>query len=264
KRAGRRRLLRRRKRFRDRLGLARPVLRDGQPVTLPAGDIVRGDVLLLAAGDRVAADARLLVAGGLEVDEAALTGESLPVTKGSEAGAAESRIVLEGSDVVAGKGRAAVVAVGRQTSLGATAAALALVETSQSPLGARLGRLLWQSLPLTAAASAVVVVAGVLRRQPFLPQLAFGASLALASVQEGLPLLAGMGQAGVAQRLGRRRALVRRLAAVEALGRADVACADKTGTLTQGHLALSLVTNGEEEALLPDALSDALRPVVLT
>ena len=226
------------------------VLRDGAPVTLPASDVVPGDVLLLAAGDRVAADARVLEARNLEVDEAALTGESLPVRKAADEGDDASRVVLEGSDVTVGTGRAVVVAVGRGTRMGATAAALAIEETEQSPLGARLGRMLRQVLPLAAAGGAVVVGSGVLRGRPLLPQLAVGASIAVAAVPEGLPLLAGVGQAAVAGRLAQRRALVRRLGAVEALGRVDVACTDKTGTLTEGRLALTLVADLESDAPL--------------
>ena len=222
-----------------RLGTATArVLRDGAAVTLPAPEVVVGDVLLLAPGDRVAADARLIEAQDLEVDEAALTGESLPVAKASREGPPESRIVLEGSDVVAGTGRAVVVAVGRQTRFGAMAAVLDVAEAEQGPLGARLSRLLWQSLPLAAAAGAVVVGSGMLHGRPLLGQVALGATMALAAVPEGMPLLAGMGQAGVARRLAGHNALVRRLSAVEALGRVDVACTDKTGTLTEGRLAV--------------------------
>jgi magnesium-transporting ATPase (P-type) len=97
-----------------------------------------------------------------------------------------------------------------------------------------------------------------------LQQFAIGASVAIAAVPEGLPLLAGTGEAAVARRLAGRRALVRRLSAVEALGRVDVACADKTGTLTEGRLALSLVASIEEEATLPGELPDGLRRVLLT
>jgi cation transport ATPase len=122
-----------------RLGTATArVLRDGAALTLPATELVPGDVLLLAPGDRVAADARLLNAQDLEVDEAPLTGESIPVSKSADRGAPENRIVLEGSDVVVGTGRAVVVAVGSRTRLGATAAALNLDESEQSPFGARL------------------------------------------------------------------------------------------------------------------------------
>jgi calcium-translocating P-type ATPase len=249
-----------------RLGTATArVLRDGQPVTLPATEVVTGDVLLLAPGDRVAADARLIDAQDLEVDEAALTGESLPVPKGvSDDGPAEGRIVLEGSDVVVGTARAVVVATGRQTRFGAMAAVLDVEEAEQSPLGARLSRLLWESLPLTAAAGAVVVGSGLLWGRPLLGQLAVGATMALAAVPEGLPLLAGMGQAGAARRLAARNALVRRLSSVEALGRVDVACTDKTGTLTQGRLAVSLVVADGREFRWPGTGDGAARAVLLT
>jgi calcium-translocating P-type ATPase len=224
------------------------VLRDGRPAMVPTGDIVPGDILVLAPGDRVAADARLIDAQGLEVDEAALTGESLPVAKADDGPTDASRIVLAGSDVTVGTGRAVVVAVGRRTRMGATAAALAIDETRASPLGVRLNRMLRQILPLAAAGGLVVVLSGLLRRRPLLSQFAIGASIAIAAVPEGLPLLAGVGEAAVARRLGDRRALVRRLSAVEALGRVDVACTDKTGTLTEGHLALRVVASLDGEA----------------
>ncbi len=238
------------------------VLRDGRILTVPAGEIVPGDVLVLASGDRIAADARLIESRALEVDEAALTGESLPVAKAPEGGSDSSRIVLEGSDVTAGTGRALVVAVGPDTRLGATATALALDDPAQSPLGLRLGRLLGQFLPLAGVGGAVVIGSGLLRGQPLLPQLAIGATIALASVPEGLPLLAGMGESAVARRLSGQRALVRRLSAVEALGRVDVACTDKTGTLTEGRLALGLVASLEQEAALPGDLPTGLRPLL--
>src|SRR5713101_3710122 len=125
------------------------VLRDGQSVTIPANEVVPGDLLLLAPGDRIAADARLLSSHGLEVDEAALTGESMPVSKAPTGGTDASRIVLEGSDVTTGTGHAVVVAVGRQTRMGATAAALSADEMEQSPLGVRLNRMLRVLLPLS-------------------------------------------------------------------------------------------------------------------
>ncbi|MBV9848292.1 MAG: HAD-IC family P-type ATPase, partial [Armatimonadetes bacterium] len=271
-----------------RLGSATAtVLRDGQPMSVPAALVVPGDVLILTPGERVDADARLLESQGLEVDEAALTGESLPVPKAPDGGTDASRIVLEGSDVTVGTGRAVVFAVGAQTRLGVTAAALALDENEQSPLGRRLSRLLSQFLPLSLVGGGVVFGAGVLRGASLLPQLGVAATIALAAVPEGLPLLAGMGESSVARRLAGRRALVRRLGAVEALGRVDIACTDKTGTLTEGRLALSLVaaSDGEEAPPAPSSggaggdrtgssltppglgaggLSEALRHVLLT
>jgi len=139
------------------------VMRDGERKEIAAAEVVPGDILLLASGDRVAADARMLESSALEVDEAALTGESLPVFKSPEGGSDSSRIVLEGSDVTTGRGRAVVVAVGSGTRLGATAAALSLDDTQQSPLGIRLGRLMKQFLPLAGVGGGLVVGAGVLR-----------------------------------------------------------------------------------------------------
>jgi calcium-translocating P-type ATPase len=240
------------------------VLRDGEAVAVPAGEIVPGDVLLLAHGERVAADARLIDARGLEVDEAALTGESWPVAKDPLAGTDANRVILAGSDVTVGTGRAIVVAVGPKTRLGATAAALAIDETAQTPLGVRLGKLLGQVVPIIIGGGAIVAGAGLLRGQALMSQLAIGASIAIAAVPEGLPLLAGMSEAAVARRLGRRNVIVRRLTAVEALGRVDTACVDKTGTMTEGRLVLSLVTTLEREAMPnPDLPADARR-VLLT
>jgi calcium-translocating P-type ATPase len=240
------------------------ILRDGHAVTVPADAVVLGDMLLLAPGDRVAADVRVVSAHGLEVDEAALTGESLPVPKEAIGGTDASRVVLEGSDVTTGTGRAVVVAVGRQTRMGATAAALSVEETEQSPLGVRLNRMLRTILPLSLAGGGIVVASGLLLRRPIAALLATGVTMMLAAIPEGLPLLASVGEAGVARRLSSRDALVRRISSVEALGRVDVACTDKTGTLTQGHLALSLVANSDQEAKVPGDLPADIRHVLLT
>lgn len=248
-----------------RLGAASTrVLRDGQEVTVPASEVVPGDVLVLGPGERVTADARLLSAQGLEVDEAALTGESLPVVKSPTGDSAMSRIVLDGSDVTTGSGHAIAVAVGRNTRMGTITAALRVDEGKGSPLDARLAQLLQQILPLAVAGGAVVTTSGFLRTRTFLPALAVGATIAVAAVPEGLPLLTQVSEAGVARRLASRNALTRRLPAIEALGRVDVVCTDKTGTLTQGHLALSLLTDADHEAALPGKLPDDLREVLLT
>jgi len=249
----------------ERLGSVQAkVLRDGEPKCVSAEEVVPGDILVLASGDRVVADARLLEADALEVDEAALTGESLPVAKGPDMPGDADRIVLEGSDVTVGSGKAIVVAVGAGTRLGATAAALAMDETQESPLGRRLGELFHQGLPVLFIGGALVTASGLLWGRPLVEQLALGASIAVAAVPEGLPLLAGVAQAGVARRLARRRALVRRLAAVEALGRVDVAACDKTGTLTEGRLTVTVVADAEgEEASFGDDLPDHLNEVLL-
>jgi len=250
----------------ERLGTSTArVLRDGRAVTVPATDVVLGDVLLLSTGDRVAADARVIESQGLEVDEATLTGESLPVAKVPNGRGATDRIILEGSNVTTGRGQAVVVAVGRQTRMGATAAALSIeATTEESPLGARLGQLLHVLLPLSLIGGGIVIASGLLRRQPLLVQLTLGVTVVLAVIPEGLPLLASVSEAAVARRLASLAAPVRRLSAVEALGRVDIACADKTGTLTEGRLVVSLVDNNDQEAKLPGDLLPNMRQVLLT
>jgi magnesium-transporting ATPase (P-type) len=243
-------------------GTAR-VLRDGAAVTVPAGQLVPGDVLVLAAGDRVTADARLLSAANLEVGEAALTGESLPVAKGPDDPSDSGRIVLEGSDIVVGTARAVVVAVGRHTRLGATAAALSVDRKEESPMGHRLSQVLRLALPLAFGGGAVAGLAGLLYGGAPMAQLTVGITTALSAIPEGLPLLAGVGQAGVANRLAAHRALVRRVGAVEALGRVDVACTDKTGTLTEGRLVLRRVATLADEAAVPGPLDPDLATVLL-
>jgi cation-transporting P-type ATPase I len=244
-------------------GTAR-VLRDRRTVHIRATDVVAGDIVLLGPGDRVSADARMLSAAGLEVNEAALTGESLPVPKGPDEFTDFGRIVLEGSDVVVGTGRAVVVAVGRQTRLGATAAALNVGRQEYSPMGQRLSKILQIALPLSAAGGVAAGIAGLLYGGAAAGQLAVGVTTALSAIPEGLPLMAGVGQAGVANRLAARGVLVRRIAAVEALGRVDVACTDKTGTMTEGRLALRLVADLNTEVYLPGTLPEGLRQLLLT
>ncbi|WP_156028335.1 HAD-IC family P-type ATPase [Candidatus Solirubrobacter pratensis] len=240
------------------------VLRDGRAVTVAAEEVVPGDVLVLAPGDRVAADARVLSSHGLQVDEAALTGESMPVAKGADNGTEDSRIVLEGSDVTVGTGRAVAVAVGSHTRLGSIAAALDVDDDAPSPLAVRLERMMRQGVPVVAGAGAVVAGAGLLRGRSLATQLPLGASMAIAAVPEGLQLLATVSAAGVARRLAARHALVRSLPAVDALGRVDVACADKTGTLTVGRPAVRVVADLESEARPQRGLQPPLRDILRT
>ncbi|HEV7215523.1 MAG TPA: HAD-IC family P-type ATPase, partial [Chloroflexota bacterium] len=243
------------------------VIRDGRQQPLAADLVVPGDILMLTPGDHVAADARLISAHNLEVDESALTGESMPAPKSPEGLTDESRIVLKGSDVTVGSGRAVVFAVNRATRLGATATALSMDDSEANPLSLRLNAVLNVVLPVAGVGGVLVLASGAVRGRPILPQLAIAASIAIAAVPEGLPLLAGVGQAAVASRLAGQGALVRRLSAVQALGRVDVACIDKTGTLTEGRPALTLVANltedtdlhGEVATLSDGALVDVLR-----
>jgi calcium-translocating P-type ATPase len=249
----------------QRLGAPKArVLRDGATVTLSATSVVPGDVLVLMQGDRVAADARLIAAEGLEIGEATLTGESMPVVKGPHEAGDHNRIVLEGSDVTVGMGRAVVVAVGRHTRLGATAAAMNATGERESPLGARLARVLRVALPVAVTGGFITGAAELFHTGGALTQMiTLGVTTALSTIPEGLPILAGVGQATVSRRLARRNTLVRRLAGIEALGRVDVACTDKTGTLTEGRLSACLVDDCQHEAAFPGPLSEELRKVLL-
>lgn len=238
------------------------VLRGGEMTHIDTDELVPGDVIMIGPGDRVPADARLIEADELEVDEAPLTGESVPVTKLADGGTEASHIVLEGSDVTVGTGRAVVVGVGHGTRMGATAAAIALEQTMESPLGQKLGRMFSQGLPVIVGGGLLVTLGGLAWGRPLMSQLALGASVAIGAVPEGLPLLAGVAQAVVARRLGARNALVRRLASVEALGRVDIVCTDKTGTLTEGRPALTCVSLPDGRCSPVDDLTPALRTVL--
>ncbi|MDQ7905843.1 HAD-IC family P-type ATPase [Phytohabitans sp. ZYX-F-186] len=240
------------------------LLRDGEQVTVPAEEVVPGDVVELRAGDAVPADCRVVEAVGLEMDEANLTGESLPVAKTAQPSAARMpadrvSMVYEGTAVAAGHGLATVVAAGPDTE------ARRAEHLAQAPRpGAvhdRLDRLTRQTLPLSAAGGALLLAANLLRGQSMSQALSPAISLTVAAVPEGLPSVATVAQLAAARRLSRRGVLVRNPGTLESLGRVQALCFDKTGTLTEGRLRLRLVTDGADEAA-PDALPERLRAVL--
>jgi len=219
------------------------VLRDGRETEVDAREIVPGDLLLLATGDRIAADARLLQAVNLQTLEAALTGESVPADKVVDPLAAADlplgdrrNMVYAGTAATRGRGRAVVVATGMATEFGRIAGLLETVEPGRTPLQVNLDRL---GHLLTRAALGVVtiiVVLGLVRGQSFVEMLVFGIALAVAVVPEALPAVVTISLALGVQRLVKRRALMRRLQAVETLGSTSVICSDKTGTLTRDEM----------------------------
>ena len=219
------------------------VLRDGVETEVAAREVVPGDVLLIATGDRIAADARLIEAVNLQVQEAALTGESVAVEKRTEALEATDlaigdrrNMVYAGTAATYGRGRAMVVATGMATEFGRIARLLETVETGRTPLQANLDRLGQLLARAAIAIVAVIVVLGLIRGQPFVEMLVFGIALAVAVVPEALPAVVTISLALGVQRLVRRRALMRRLPAVETLGSTSVICSDKTGTLTRDEM----------------------------
>ncbi len=219
------------------------VLRDGQEIQVAAREVVPGDVLILHTGDRVAADGRLIEAVNLQVQEAALTGESLPVEKRTEP-IAEADIALgdrrnmvyAGTAATYGRGRAMVVATGMATEFGRIAQLLETVETGRTPLQDNLDKLGHLLARAALVVVLIIVGLGLFRGQPFIEMLVFGIALAVAVVPEALPAVVTISLALGVQRLVKRRALMRRLPAVETLGSTSVICSDKTGTLTKDEM----------------------------
>jgi Ca2+-transporting ATPase len=221
------------------------VLRDGQEVEIPARELVPGDVIILRAGDKIPADARLIEAVNLQIEEAALTGESVPVEKTTApldspnpALGDRINIAYAGTAATYGRGRALVVATGMNTEFGKIAQMLETVETGRTPLQENLDKvgrsLAWAALVVVS----IIVVLGLLRGQPFVEMLIFGVALAVAVVPEALPAVVTISLAIGVQRMVRRHALMRRLSAVETLGSTSVICSDKTGTLTKDEMTI--------------------------
>jgi len=232
------------------------VVRDGHALSIPATEVVPGDVLLLEAGDVVAADARLIEAHALSTNEAALTGESVPAQKSTTpappgaALAERTDAVFMGTSVSTGSGRAAVVATGMATELGRIAHLLVTAEETETPLQGRLRRLSRTLLFLCIGIVAVVALLGLLRGARPLGVFLSAVSLAVAAVPEGLPAIVTIALAIGVQRMAARNVLVRKLPAVETLGCATVICTDKTGTLTTGHMVVRELWGQDHQALL--------------
>lgn len=239
------------------------VMRDGRTTEVAADQLVKGDVIELGAGELVPADARLLDAPGVEVDESSLTGESLPVAKNVEpveadAVAERTSMIYAGTSITAGCARAVVVATGLETEVGR---ARSVVEERVGPRGveARLEQLAAITGPVAGVSAIGIMGAGLARGRPFSEVVTSAVGLGVAAVPEGLPILATLAQLAAARRLTRRGAIVRNPRSLEALGRVDVLCADKTGTLTEGKIRLALVSDGERSQAIGDASPELRR-----
>jgi P-type Ca2+ transporter type 2C len=223
------------------------VIRDGQEHDVHVEELVPGDVIVLREGDRVAADARLVQAEGLELDESALTGESVPVEKAMAPVALgtplaeRTSMVFAGTGVTRGRGRALVTATGSATELGAIAGLTAEAKPPATPLQMRLGRLSSQMVALGLGIT-VLLTLGMLARDSSLEEaFLIGVSVAIAAVPEGLAATVTIALAEGARAMAASGAIVRRLAAVETIGEATVIAADKTGTLTVNQLRVAEV-----------------------
>ncbi len=225
------------------------VRRGGHVQQLNAEELVPGDIVLLEEGDRIPADGRLTESVNMQVEEAALTGESQPVEKqtGAIPGTTDipvgdrSNMVFMGTAVNYGRGEFVVTRTGLKTEIGNIAAMLLQVEQGETPLERRINTL---AKVLAAAALVIVVlvfIAGILRGIPVQEMFLVSISLAVAAVPEGLPALITIGLSLGAARMVRRNALIRRLPAVETLGSVTVICSDKTGTLTKNEMTATLL-----------------------
>ncbi len=227
------------------------VVRDGRERTLPSDDLVPGDLVLLEAGDKVPADVRLLRETELRVDESALTGESAPVDKG-ETILAESTPVADrrnmaysGTLVTAGHAAGVVVATGAETEVGEIHRLVGAAETLATPMTEKLARF---SMILTVGIlvlAGLTFAVGLLRRQDAVETFTAAIALAVGAIPEGLPAAVTITLAIGVARMARRRAVVRRLPAVETLGSTTVICTDKTGTLTENQMSVRLIRTAD-------------------
>ena len=228
------------------------VIRDGARQRIATAEVVPGDIILIEEGDTIPADARLVQEAALQTAEAALTGESLPVSKdtrpiGDEVGPGDRpNMVFSGTAATYGRGRAVVVATGMQTEMGRIAGMLTEAPAETTPLQrelARVGRLLAVIVVVIAAVmiTTILLVEDVRGPAALFDVLILGVALAVAAVPEGLPAVVTAVLALGVQRMARRNAIVRHLAAVETLGSADVIAADKTGTLTKNEMTVRVV-----------------------
>ncbi|WP_428262388.1 cation-translocating P-type ATPase [Haliangium sp.] len=225
-------------------GVRANVRRDGEVRGVAAQELVPGDVVVLEGGDAITADLRLIEASKLQANESTLTGESLPVNKRvaplapNTILAERANMLFKGTSLTRGAGEAVVVATGMNTELGHISRLVETAEEEVTPLEKRLERMGRALVWLTLIIAALVGAAGILGGRELLLVVQTAIALAVASVPEGLPIIATIALARGMHRMARRNALITRLSAVETLGATTVICCDKTGTLTENRMTV--------------------------
>ncbi|GIP41871.1 calcium-translocating P-type ATPase, SERCA-type [Paenibacillus sp. J45TS6] len=227
------------------------VLRDGKVEQIPAKNLVPGDIILLESGDRVPADIRFIMTSNCDVEESALTGESVPVNKHSKIIEQDDlplgdlkNVGFMGTMVTRGTAKGVVIRTGMDTEMGKIADLIQNTEAQETPLQHRLEQLGKILIIVSLVLTVLVVVAGILHGQPAVGMFLAGVSLAVAAIPEGLPAIVTIALALGVQRMIKRKAIVRKLPSVETLGSASVICSDKTGTLTQNKMTVTDVWQG--------------------
>ncbi len=237
------------------------VFRDGERRTVPAAEIVPGDIILVEEGDTIPADARVIESTSLQTAEAALTGESLPVAKDSDTGSGgdslgdRHNMIYSGTSATYGRGRAVVVATGMQTEMGRIAGMLTAAGAETTPLQEelnRVGRLLGIAVVIIAVVmiATIFIVERVRDVAGIFDVLILGVALAVAAVPEGLPAVVTAVLSIGVQRMAGRNAIVRHLRAVETLGSASIIASDKTGTLTKNEMTVRQVVTASGQVVL--------------
>lgn len=221
------------------------IIRNGVAMNIPAERLVPGDVVLLETGDILPADIRVIDAGQMEVNEAVLTGESVPVKKRAQEVYSEEstlgdrrNMAYMGTIVTRGSGKGIVADTGMHTEMGEIAGYIEQVKNEDTPLQRRLAQLGRWLVFLCLTIVAVVSVAGIIRGEPVYRMILTGVSLAVAAIPEGLPAIVTVALAIGVQKMVKKQAIIRELPAVETLGCATVICSDKTGTLTQNQMTI--------------------------
>ncbi|MEA4924331.1 MAG: cation-translocating P-type ATPase [Syntrophomonadaceae bacterium] len=224
------------------------VIRSGQRMKIDAKELAAGDVVLMEAGDKVPADLRLLQSFGLEIDESALTGESVPAEKRADAQCKpdcplgdRKNMAFMGTAVTRGRGRGVVVETGMNTVMGEIAGMMREAKPGMTPLQVKLDQLGKVLIILCIVVCAVVAALGIIRGENALTMFMAGISLAVAAIPEGLPAIVTVVLGLGVQRMAKRNAIVRKLPAVETLGCTTVICSDKTGTLTRNQMTVKKI-----------------------
>ena len=245
------------------------VIRDGKLITVPSEDLVVGDIIVLEAGDAVPADARIIECASMKIEEAALTGESVPVDKKEEPLTAgdngdvalgdRKNMVFMGSTVVYGRGKAVVVATGMDTEMGKIADALAQAEEGKTPLQIKLAGLSKILTYLVIGICVIIFAVQLLRHgsfgfEPIISSFMLAISLAVAAIPEGLATVVTIVLSIGVTNMSKRNAIIRKLTAVETLGCTQIICSDKTGTLTQNKMTV-VDHYGDDEKLLANSMS---------